>query len=192
MTSNLATKHKPERRQRRSLLARFRRAEDGAVTIPAVLFLPLFIMIMAASVELCVLAFKQTLMERGVSLSARVMQLGMSDLPDHTTLKRSVCQNIAFLRNCMDDLRVEVFEVDKTTWSSSRSGTSATCVDRSDVTQPDPDIEGGASDQLMIMRACLMVEPMMMVNPLARALVQGTEGEYALVTITSFVNEPRI
>lgn len=188
MTSDIAL---PDKTDRPGLLARFRRSEAGAVTIPAVLFLPLFILIMAASVELCVLAFKQTLLERGIDMTTRILRLGKADLPDHTTLKRSICQNIAFLPSCMDDLRVEVYEVDKSTWTSTLSGTSTSCVDRSVIDQPDPTIESGSSDQLMLVRACLMVKPMMEVNPLARALVRGTPGEYALVSVTSFVNEPR-
>ena len=173
-----------------SRLARYRAAEDGAVTIPTLLWLPLFIMIMVASVELCVLTVKQTLLERGVNLSTRILRLGISDMPTHDELKRSICSNIAFLSTCMDDLAVEVFEVNQDTWTSSGAGQGLLC---SDAITDDkkPTLERGLGNQLMVLRACLRVTPMENLNPLSQALVKNSAGQYALVVTTAFVNEPR-
>lgn len=169
----------------------FRKAEDGAVTIPAVFWLPVFIMIMVASVELCVLTLKQTLLERGVDLSARILRLGIADLPSHDELKRSICNNIAFISNCMEDLAVEVYPVDKTTWTSAKTGQAVLCADGIDPGKVDPTVEGGLGNEVMILRACLQVTPMENLNPLSRALVKNANGQYALVVTTAFVNEPK-
>ena len=169
----------------------FRAAEEGAVTIPTVFWLPLFIMIMVASVELCVLTLKQTLLERGVDLSARILRLGISDLPSHEELKASICNNIAFISTCMDDLAVEVFEVDKSTWTSSKAGQAVLCSDNIDPGVVDPTLERGLGNQVMILRACLRVTPMEKLNPLSQALVKNADGQYALIVTTAFVNEPR-
>lgn len=174
----------------RRLLARLRRAEDGAVTIPTLLWLPLFIMIMAASVELCVLVFKQTLLDRGVDLTTRIMRLGISPMPSHETLKRSICTNIGFVPGCMENLAVEVFPVDTTTWTSANQS-SVLCTDALSTDPINPYLDRGGSNQLMILRACLKVKVMMEANPLADALVQDASGQTALVSITAFVNEPR-
>ncbi|MEZ5686726.1 MAG: pilus assembly protein [Paracoccaceae bacterium] len=180
------------RDKRPGLLARFRRSESGAVSIPAVMYLPVFIMILAASVELCVLILKQTMMERGLDVTTRVLRLGLDDLPEHDELKRSICNAIALIPSCMEDLTVEVYAVDSDSWTSTLAGTSAMCRDRDGQQDVAGFIEGGSSDQLMLMRACLKVEPMMALNPLGMALARSVDGEYALVSTTSFVNEPRI
>jgi len=169
----------------------FRRRQDGAVTIPTVMWLPVFIMIMVASVELCVLTLKQTLLERGVDLSARILRLGIEDLPTHEELKASICNNIAFISTCMDDLAVEVFEVDKTTWTSAKAGQEVLCADKIEPGVVDPTIERGLGNQVMILRACLHVTPMEKLNPLSQALVKNADGKSALVVTTAFVNEPR-
>lgn len=174
----------------RRLLGRLRRSEDGAVTIPTLMWLPLFIMIMAASVELCVLVFKQTLLDRGVDLTTRIMRLGIAPMPSHDTLKRSICTNIAFVPGCMDNLAVEVFSVDTTTWTASNSN-SALCTDALSSEPISPQLERGGSNQLMILRACLKVDVMMEANPLAEALVHDASGQTALISVTAFVNEPR-
>lgn len=171
-------------------LARYRRAEDGAVTIPALLWLPLFIMIMVASVELCVLTIKQTLLERGVDLSTRILRLGISEMPTHTQLKRSICSNIAFLSTCMDDLAIEIFEVNQETWTSSGAGRAVLCSDA--ITEDTaPTLQRGLGNQLMVLRACLRVTPMEKLNPLSQMLIKNENGQYALVVTTAFVNEPQ-
>lgn len=182
----------PTRPRRSGLLRRFKRREDGASTIAAVLFLPFFIMIMAASVEICVLIFKQTMLDRGVEMTTRVMRLGLDAMPDHEELKRSICNNVAIVSNCMDDLAVEVYSVNRNTWTSTKAGTRALCADGIEEGVNDPTIESGNSDQLMLMRACLKVEPMMSLNPLALALAKDASGKTALITTTAFVNEPRL
>ena len=178
-----------EARPRRRLLARLRASEEGAVTIPALLWLPLFIMIMTASVELCVLILKQTLLDRGVDLTARILRLGMQPFPtDHDVLKRSICNNIAYIPNCMDRLAVEVFPVDTTTWTAA-NGAAPLCTDSSSSVALNPVLTGGSSNQMMIMRACLKVDTMTEVDPLAWALVRDAGGQTALVTTTAFVLE---
>lgn len=171
-------------------LAHYRAAEDGAVTIPTLLWLPLFIMIMVASVELCVLTVKQTLLERGVNLSSRILRLGISDMPTHDQLKRSICGNIAFLSTCMEDLAVEIFEVDQDTWTSSGAGQAVLCSDGI-TDDKKPVMQRGIGNQLMVLRACLWVKPMETLNPLSQALTKNVAGQYALVVTTAFVNEPR-
>lgn len=172
-------------------LRRFRRSQDGASTVPAVLFLPLFLLIMLGAIELGVLILRQTLFERGVDLSARILRLGIQPMPSHDLLKKSICTNIAFIPNCMQDLSVEIFEVNKTTWASTGAGTSATCTDRSLVTPPSVVLQRGQSNQLMLLRACLKVDPMMPGISLGAALKKDTSGQFALITTTAFVNEPR-
>ncbi len=184
------TRATPSHPLAKRLLARLRASEEGAVTIPALLWLPLFIMIMAGSVEMCVLIFKQTLLDRGIDLTTRIMRLGIAPLPSHDQLKRSVCENIGFVHNCMDRLAVEVFPVDTATWTATNQA-AALCTDSSVAAAISPQIARGGTNQMMILRACLKVDTMMQANPLAWALVRDAGGQTALVSITAFVNEPR-
>ncbi|PYF09651.1 hypothetical protein C8J30_10721 [Rhodobacter viridis] len=173
----------------RRRLWRRARSEEGAVTIPAVMWLPLFIMIMVASVDMSVLIIKQTLFDRGVDLSTRILRLGIEPLPSHDVLKRSICKNIAFISNCMDRLAVEVFPIDTTTWTSTNSS-GLVCTDSSSAVALSPQILRGGTNQLMMLRACLKIDTMMRADPFAMALRRDAGGQVALVSITAFVNEP--
>lgn len=170
---------------------RFLRGEDGAVTIPTILFIPFFLLIFTSSIELATLSIRQSMLERAVDDTARILRLGIEPLPDHTTLKRSICNRIAIIPTCMEDLMIEVIEINKDTWTTSRAGTAVTCVDHSVVTQPETLILRGREDQLMLMRVCLKVKPMMSGAGIGAQLVKDASGEIALVVTTAFVNEPR-
>lgn len=171
-------------------LGPFLRSEEGAASIPAVFWMPFFVMMIVASVEMCMLGFRQTLLDRGVDLSTRSLRLGAASMPSHDQLKRSICGNIAFLSDCMQDLTVEVFQVNRATWSSGIDGRGVLCADRITETNK-PIVQPGVPGQLMILRACLRVSPMEKLNPLAQALAQDADGRYALITTTAFVNEPK-
>ncbi|MFD2173630.1 hypothetical protein [Rhodobacter lacus] len=166
------------------------RAEEGAVTIPALMWLVFFIGLMTASVELEMLTVKQTLLDRGVDMTTRILRLGIDDLPDHDTLKRSVCENMGFIGNCMDRLAIEVFPIDTTTWTST-GASEVMCTDSTSAAALSPQLQAGEPNQMMILRACLKIDTMMEVNPLASALTRDAGGQVALVSMTAFVNEPR-
>ncbi|WP_372840234.1 TadE/TadG family type IV pilus assembly protein [Phaeovulum sp.] len=170
---------------------RFLRREDGNVTIPTVMFIPFFLMVFASSIELSTLSIRQSLLDRAVDDTARILKLGIEPLPDHTTLKRSICNRMAIAPNCMNDLKVEVFEIDKTTWTTALAGTSVACVDRTAEEQEESLLQRGVSDQLMLMRVCLKVDPMMPGAGVGAQLVKDPTGAVSLVVVTAFVNEPR-
>lgn len=178
------------------LLNRLRHSEEGAITVAAVLWVPFFILIGMGSIELGLLIFKQTLLERGVDMSTRILRLGIAPLPSHDELKLSICKDIGFISRCMDRLAVEVFPVDTTTWTASNQS-SALCVDSSAPART-PQIVRGGSNQLMIIRACLKVDTMMLpaplafTNPIAAGLTRDANGLVSLSTVTAFVNEPRL
>ncbi len=82
---------------------RFLRAEDGASTIPAVLFLPVLFMLLFSSVELGLLSLRQELLGRGLDQTVRLLRVAADTLPADNNealvaLKKSVCGNIGFIQ----------------------------------------------------------------------------------------------
>lgn len=174
-----------------ALPRRFFAREDGSVTIPTVLFIPFFLLIFTSSIELATLSIRKSMLERAVDDTARILKLGIEPLPDHLTLKRSICNRMAIVPTCMQDILIEVIEIDRVSWTTARAGTAMTCVDRSEETEPETLIQRGIADQLMLMRVCLKVSPMMPGAGVGAQLVKDAGGELALVAVTAFVNEPR-
>lgn len=175
------------------LLNRLRRsacAQEGAVTIPTLFWIPVFFFILLAGVEMMVINMRQVLLSRAVDMATRELRLGPAELPDHDQMKQRICSIIRFVPDCQDNLAVEVFPVDMTTWSLAAAG-APLCTDSSDPDLRDPRARAARGDQLAVLRACLKLTPMTRIDPLARALRLDGGGRFALVETTVFVNEPR-
>lgn len=178
---------------------RFARDEEGAVTIAALIWVVFFIFMMASAIEMGVTLTKQVLLDRATDLTARVIRLGMEGMPSEATLRERVCQKAGFLggENCFDNVSVETFVVNRNNWSSSIDAHPLRCENFSDDFAPPPSatLEGGLSNQIMLMRVCLRVKPMMIDNPLAQALIRTAPiddpDHFALISTTAFVTEPR-
>jgi Flp pilus assembly protein TadG len=189
--------------------AQFVRSEEGASTIPAILFLPLLLAIMFSSVELGLLNMRQLMLDRGLDETVRILRIGETYLPTDqtqaiTTLKKSICNNIAFISSCTDDLTIEIFQVDRdvtvggTTstpvvtrnWFSSGAGTTASCTDRNLSDPITVTLNRATPNDLMLIRACLKVDPIMPTFALGAILHKDTSGMVALVSTTAWVREP--
>ncbi|KEO55485.1 TadE/TadG family type IV pilus assembly protein [Thioclava indica] len=192
MTSSTPVK---KHRARSGALARFRHDESGAVTIPSLLWIVFLFFILLSTIEMSVMFMKKTLLDQRVALTSRVMQLGLDGKPDEETLKNSICSNLTFLQDCRNNIAVETFSVDQTDWSSTLDGKAVNCEISKDSTDPLPpkNIEYGTGDQIMIMRVCLRVKPIIPDTPFAKAMTAAWPwgDQYALVTTTAYVNEPR-
>jgi hypothetical protein len=189
MSSNATVK---KHRDRFGALTRFYREEDGVVTIPSLIWIVFLFFFLLATIEMSMAFIKMTLLEQRVAITSRVMQLGLDGKPDEETLKKTICGNLAFLHDCMDNLTAETCSIDASDWSSTIAGTTVNCDVSKDST--DKTVENGSDDQMMLMRVCLRVDPILPALPFTKALVaNGKWGDqYALVTTTAFVNEPRI
>ncbi len=187
----------------------FARQEDGASTIPAILFLPILLAIMFSSVELGLLNLRQVMLDRGLDQTVRILRIGVAPLPADPkealkTIKRSICTNIAYIHSCMQDLTVEIFEVNRNItvtgsgtnikvtrdWVSTGAGTTATCTDRNLSSPPTVTLNRATPDDLMLIRACLKVDPIMPTYALGAMLVKDQSGMVALVSTSAWVREP--
>ncbi len=173
----------------RAILRRAARDEDGTATIPFVILFPAFMVIVLSSIEMGILTVRQVMLERGLDLTVRNLRLGVWTNPTHTQIKRAVCNATGLIPDCMNSLLVELQPVNKTTWQPLNP--RATCVDKSLPIQPLTTFNPGGSDEMMLIRACVKVKPMAPLTGLGMQLQKDASGEYAIVSTSAFVNEPR-
>ena len=169
-------------------LIRGAREEDGTATIPFLLFLPFFMMLVISSLEMGMLMLRHVMLERGLDMAVRDLRLGIFK-GDYDEFKGLVCKNAAFLPDCKNAIVIELQPVSTTTWAPLNS--AAICVDRNQPLKPlnNPFITG-AGDQLMLVRACAIFDPIVPTTGLGLHLPKDASGGYWLVTSSAFVNEP--
>lgn len=173
----------------RAKLARFRADEDGNGTIEFVLTLPAFFLLVTAAVEAGVLSTRQVVLEFALDRTVREVRIGNIPVPDHETLTARICQYGSIIPSCTTNIRLEMIPNDARAWQAPDP--EAACVDRDEENQPAIVFNNtGANNELMMLRACVLFDPMMPTTGLGKQIPKKSGGAYALIATTSYVMEP--
>jgi len=172
------------RRVRRRLAA-----EDGVVSIEFVMWISLYIFVFLASVEAGVLLARVTMLDRALDIAVRDVRLGIGDIDEHDELVDRICDNTMIIKDCDTSLHLELRPVSTVTWEPLNSSTQ--CVDRTGDITPVMDFRIGGENELMLVRACAVVDPIFPTTGLGLRLPKDASGGYRMVVSSAFVNEPR-
>lgn len=171
-----------------SLLGRFGRRQDGTATIEFVILFPLFIVLMVSGIEAGMLMTRQMMLERGLDVTMRALRLNQIPNPTHAKVKTLICKNAMIIPHCEDVVELELTNVDTTTFVMPLQGNK--CVDRTGKIEPVLNFNPGERNQLMMVRACAIFDPMFPATGLGVHLPRDASGGYALIATSGFVNEP--
>ncbi|SLN37282.1 hypothetical protein AQS8620_01358 [Aquimixticola soesokkakensis] len=170
---------------------RFKRDESGAAaTVELVLIYPAILLLMMVGYEISYLSVSQAMLERGLDMAVRDLRLGRTGQVTPAKLASATCEYARYVRNCESRIIVELDPVSTDDWSmpnpwamcDAQSATSA---------NPDSKFDKGNENELMLVRACIMANP---VFPVAALFSSSStdDGAYPLSANSAFVNEPNI
>ncbi|GHG90377.1 TadE/TadG family type IV pilus assembly protein [Pseudodonghicola xiamenensis] len=173
----------------RAALRRLWRQEDGNATIEFAITFPALIILLLSGLELGFVTMQHAMLERAVDQTVRDIRLGTGSAPQHDDIKDMICDRASFIPNCGDNLRLEMIQVDPRAWAGL--DTTPDCTDKSEEVAPVRNFVNGQSNDLMILRACAKIDPVFPTTGLGKSLSTDAYGQYALVSTTVFVQEPR-
>jgi hypothetical protein len=171
----------------RRLRRRLRR-EDGNATVELVLLLPVYVAILFTGIEAGLLMTRQVMLERAVDLSLRDLRLGQMEDPSAARLRDAICANTVVIRDCQNALLLELRPIDTTSWAGLDDPVA--CVNRDEPIQPVTQFHTGGENQLMLVRACVVLDPVIPTSTLALALPRDPSGGVRVLAESVFVNEP--
>lgn len=166
------------------------RREDGAASVEfAYIFLPLMT-VFTTGAESGVLLARNAMLDRALDLTVRDLRLGTWPTPTHDIVKAAICERMMLMGNCLNDLKLELRPVDTNTWAGLSGNVD--CVNRDEPLNPPLAFTPGASNEIMLVRACAIFDPVMPTLGLGETLVKDNPtGGYRITAISAFVNEPR-
>ncbi|MEM7189658.1 MAG: hypothetical protein AAF439_08610 [Pseudomonadota bacterium] len=147
---------------------------------------PLVIYIIFLFSEVAVLTARSALLMRGVAEAITPLRLG--EPFSEQAFKESICAGALFIVDCVDSLMVEVEPIDVAAFSNSGPFKCVNSVDP-DI-QPAPALNPGEPEEIMVVRVCLLVNPLFPGSGIGASLAQQHNGEYAIVATSAFMNEP--
>ena len=162
--------------------------ETGSVVVEFAIMLPVFLIFLLSSVEMGMMTFRQTMMERGLDMAVRDLRMGLGGAPTHASVKPSVCKYAGFLPDCANSLRLEMQPMNLRSYSTLPA--TSDCVDKSEEIKPVRTFIAGGANQLMILRACIKIAPIFPAVGLGDQIAKDNNGDFSLYTISAFVNEP--
>lgn len=167
---------------------RFGREERGTASVEFALSFPIVLFLFIWAVELGLLMTKQVMLEFAMDVAMRELRLGRMEDPSADGLKERICDNAKIIGTCRDTIMIEMTPIDTTTWEMP--ATPVTCVNREEEIQPVVTYNPGAQNQIMLVRACVIVEPLFPGTGIGAMLHKDPAGGYGMAALSAFVNEP--
>jgi len=162
--------------------------EDGFATVEFVLFFPLLMTIFFSAFEVSIWLTREVLLERALDINVRLLRLGTLDPMTQDELQRRVCNDAMIFNDCPTALRIQLTRVSTQTWDLP-TGTM-TCVNREEEIQPVVEFTPGSGNDLMVVRACAVLDPIFGTTPFVMQLPLDPSGGYVVAATSTFVNEP--
>lgn len=171
----------------RARMRRFRGEEAGTSTIEFVIVFPVFAFLLCSATESGILMLRQVMLDRSVDLAVRDLRLQEFPAVTHDQIKTRICAEASVIPDCINSVLVEMREVAK---GASLPSTAAPCVDRAATVQSATTFTQGKDNQMMLIRACAVFDPIFPGAGLGLDLAKDATGAYALISTSAFVVEP--
>ena len=170
-------------------LRKFARAEDGTGTLEFVIVFPVIFSLFLMSLEISILTLRQVMLERAVELAVRDVRIGKIPDPSHAQLIEAICDRASAMPKCRQDLQLEMIIEDVYAWGGGVNG-PVRCIDRAEDVQPLVQFVNGGNNNLMILQACMLFDPMFSSIGVGAVIPKVSGNAYGLIAKSAFVMEP--
>ena len=172
----------------RRRLCAFGREDDGIAAVEFALLFPFVFFLFIWAVELGIFMTKSVMLEHALDVAMRDLRLGRMVNPTTDTLKDAICDRARILGGCRDTIMIDLQPIDTTTWIMPAEPVA--CRDREEELQPVVSFDLGGQNEIMLVRACVIVEPLFPGVGLGARLQLDAQGGYGMAATSAFVNEP--
>lgn len=162
--------------------------ENGSASIEFVLLFPAIMTLFLTAFEVSVYLVRSMMLDRALDLSVRTLRLGALDPATPDELRTRVCNDALIFKDCFNSMMIELTRVPTDTWSLPAS--NVTCVNRDEDIQPVVDFNLGGESDVMIVRACAVLDPFFGTTSLVLELPKDDSGGVHIIASSTFVNEP--
>lgn len=175
----------------RPYLRRFARNDEGGVQAIGfiIVFIP-FLAILTAGAELGILQTRQMMLERGLDITVRAIRLNPRQKPDANAIRNMTCDHAGIIPRCRETLKIEMIK------QNPHNGMTVPalpdCTDLNNPAAPLRNFVMGQENELMFIRACVLIDPRLMRTLGLGAVLVGNSPTktYPLVATSAYVVEP--
>jgi TadE-like protein len=188
----------------RALAKRFRRDENGAVTVEFVILFPFYIFLFCSAFEVGMYLLRQILLDRGLDETVRNLRLGVypaswATIPTRDNVRLTVCDNTPIIADCSSQLNLELIDINDFRASRNSEFTKANsqieCRNRGVANfVPSSDWNPGSRNHIIVIRACWFYKPFFNAFTIAQLAplkaLQDSKGGVPVFATSAFAVEP--
>ncbi len=168
---------------------RFARSDLGTASIEFVIAVPLILSFLFSAIDYGVVMLRQVFLDRSVDIAVRQVRLGSVAASGYDAFRTQICENTFMIANCEASIAIELRPIDTATWAGL--DTPAQCVNRAEDLTPVLSFSPSpGSQQLMLVRVCVVADPFIEMTGMILGLDRDASGAYQLVSNAAFANEP--
>ncbi|WP_071672825.1 TadE/TadG family type IV pilus assembly protein [Nioella nitratireducens] len=167
----------------------FLKGDAANATVEFVIVFPIVIFLFVAAFETAMLLTRQVMLERSLDNAVRYLRLTSGITVTHDQIAENICSNTSLIPNCTEMLRLDLQVINQDTYALPSY--DALCADQAnDEVHPANTFNPGADNELMLIRACALVDRILPISGLGLNLTRDDAGDIHLMAATVFVNEP--
>jgi len=166
----------------------FLRDHGGNATVEFVIVFPVVMIVFVAAFESGMLLTRQVIMEKALDGAVRELRLRSDLSTTHAEIRDVICDNAPVINNCQETLTLDLRVVDQDNYLLPDE--DSLCVERDGEVNPANRFSPGAQNQLMLVRACAVVERILPLSGIGLNLTRDDNGDVHIQAASVFVNEP--
>jgi hypothetical protein len=167
---------------------RFGRDDKGTAAVEFAMTVPLLLTIFMASFESGLLMVRSIMLEQSVDITMRELRLGHYPIPTAALLKSNICERTIILKDCEDNIVIEMTRINTTSWSLPTNRVA--CVDREEEILPVTQLQFGQQNDVMLVRVCVVQDAIFPTSGIGLGLPKDSQGGYGVIAVSAFVVEP--
>lgn len=165
--------------------------EGGNATLEFVILVPFLTFFMLALGEIGVFMTRHVNLDRSLDLAMRDVRLGKASVLSSDGLRTRICDEAFLVGDCRENLMLELtsFGTSGNFSSGSPSG-AVTCRNRTLQIQPVVRFDASGPGEIVIVRACVIVDPVFPTTGFMALLPASFGGGYAVLAESAVISEP--
>lgn len=172
-------------------LRRFVADDGGNATLEFVVLIPFLTFFMLALGEIGVFMTRHVNLDRSLDLAMRDVRLGDQSALSPDGLRTRICDQAFLVADCSDTLMIELTSLGASGAFAPTTPTGGvTCRNRTMPIQPVLQFDASGPGEIVIVRACVVVDPMFPATGFMALLPASFGGGYAVLAESAVVTEP--
>ncbi|MEM7190213.1 MAG: TadE/TadG family type IV pilus assembly protein [Pseudomonadota bacterium] len=169
---------------------RFLKDRNGGATMEFMVLFPFLMTLIFMIAEIGTFMVRSVNIERALDIAIRDVRLGVAGIDSLDGLRTRICGSAFLISDCESALLVELFSLGNAAAGAGLPAGLYQCRNRAEDIDPVVSFDPSGPGEIIVVRACLVADPIFPATGLLSTLPEAMGGGYAILAQSAFINEP--